>query len=338
MLRISKRVLYSAFSNMQSICQASTGTRFPKSNRMKKLMKECKSVFGVLVETNREKKRRLKLEKKKKIPRLKPNEINTELSWVIKNSGDNLKRITLSVRPETEHKDVVCSISESQQYSDRTKKTDASSSSQNRINFVNPNDDQRNTKRPSKKFSIVRLKAKGLADQTVKNSFHPKSKQAQQKIKLKATDLTGDPSKITKNNDSNHNEVVSTTEHSYFNQVTSGNSHNDKQTVDSNACNIENAVVKCEVYSTVEKMPDIIIKNLPFFSIMGNKQESSLESTEVLSISAKNDPDTITFPSVTRILTQTMPLESKLALEAWKERMIKKLGQEGFDMHQKGIH
>ncbi|KYN04491.1 Uncharacterized protein C20orf72 like protein [Cyphomyrmex costatus] len=32
-----------------------------------------------------------------------------------------------------------------------------------------------------------------------------------------------------------------------------------------------------------------------------------------------------------------MSPESKRALEEWKERMIKKLGQEGFDMHQKAL-
>jgi len=87
-----------------------------------------------------------------------------------------------------------------------------------------------------------------------------------------------------------------------------------------------------------KRLPDIVIKNLPSFPIMRrNKQESIAQSTEVLSISGSDDPATIKFPSVTRILSQTMSPESKLALEAWKKRMIEKLGQDGFQMHQKGM-
>jgi hypothetical protein len=136
----------------------------------------------------------------------------------------------------------------------------------------------------------------------------------------------------------NHNKVAPTTESSHFNQdmpVESSIIHNNASS-NSNISNIKNETIKY-VSANFKGLSDIIIKNLPSFSIMGSKQESSTQSTEIFSISGMDDPETIKFPSVTRILTQTMPLESKLALEAWKVRMINILGKEGFEKHQKGI-
>lgn len=44
-----------------------------------------------------------------------------------------------------------------------------------------------------------------------------------------------------------------------------------------------------------------------------------------------------TAPSVTRILNATMPESSKIALNAWKARMIKEMGKEGFDRYQQNL-
>ena len=41
-------------------------------------------------------------------------------------------------------------------------------------------------------------------------------------------------------------------------------------------------------------------------------------------------------PSVRKILNETMPKESKIALAKWKENMIDKLGEEGFEKYSKG--
>lgn len=224
---MSKYILH--VTHIQSSRRYST-----KANKIKKLMKEYKSVFGELVETNAQKKKRLKLEKKGVISRLQSNNVDSELFWVKENSSNNLKRIS--------------------------------------------------------KIQDKSLKSYG-----------------------------------------------SSTEVSYIDQSTDDtNAQNNASLNLNSSVNLSNIEKQDTRLKTSFKLPDIIIKNLLTFPIMSSKQESA-ESTEVLSISGMDDPETIGFPSITKILTQTMPPESKLALEIWKEKLISKLGKEGFEMHQKGI-
>lgn len=254
------------FSNVQSMCQlfiTRYSSRADRIDRIKRLMKDYKLLFGPLVETKKEKKRRLKLEKKGKIPREKSNMIDTEFLWVVENSGKKLRKITLITEPQNE------------QLNDK----DQSSSE---------------------------IEIKSSTGQSTENLSRCESNQVAQKIEPRFT-----ISNLSK--DSNNEVALS----------------------NSNVSNNENAATK--YMSNFKRLPDIIIKNLPTFPIMGSKQECPTHSTEILSISGKDDLETITYPSVTKILMQSMSPESKLALEAWKERMIEKLGQEGFEMHQKGI-
>jgi len=253
-------------SNVQNVCQRCIKRHISKADKIKKLMKEYKLMFGGLVETSAEKKRRLKLEKKGKIPQQKPNETNAELSWIMKNSGKHLKKINLPTKPQDE--------------------------------LVDPD-----------KFNNMNIKTPN--DQNIQHGFHSESDPVLQKV-----GLTNQPCNLS--------TVITD-----INNIPNENI--------SNLSTTENTIAKYDVPSNFERLPDIIIKNLPSFPIIGNKQKSSTQLTEVLSISGQDDPETIKFPSVTRILAQTMPLESKMALEAWKERMVKKLGPEGFEMHQKGI-
>jgi len=270
MLVTSKYVLR-IFSNIQSMCHPLIKRHSSKADKMKKLMKEYNSLFGPLVETKAQKKKRLKLERKGKIPHQKSNTINTELSWVMENAPNKLKKI------------IITTESRNEQLKDKNQKD-------------------------MKKFSDMKVKIS--TDQPTKSLSHSESNQVAKETEFGHTSITLNLS--TQNSDS---------------EVALSNS-----SVSDN----ENAVTKYK-FLNFERLPDIIIKNLPSFPIMGNKQEFPTQSTEVLSISGRDDLETIKFPSVTKILTQTMSPESKLALEAWKERMIKKLGQEGFEMHQKGI-
>lgn len=253
-------------SNVQNACQRCIKRHFSKADKIKKLMKEYKLMFGGLVETRAEKKRRLKLEKKGKIPQQKPNETNTELSWIMKNSK-HLKKINFPTKPQDE--------------------------------LVDP-------------AKLDNVKIKSSNDQNIEHNFHSKSDPVLQKVELNITDQLCNSSTVTMDSNIRDENIP-------------------------NLSTIKDTVANCDVRSNFERLPDIIIKNLPSFPIMGSKQKTSTQLTEILSLSGQDDPDTIKFPSVTRILTQTMPLESKVALEAWKERMIKKLGPEGFEMHQKGI-
>lgn len=266
MLTNSKYVL-PLTSNVQNMCQKLINRHISKADKIKKLMKEYKSVFGELIETSAEKKKRLKLEKKGKIPQQESNMTDAELSWVMKNSSNNLKKINLSMKPQDE--------------------------------LVDPH-----------KFSNVKTKSSN--NPNIEHDFHSESNLVLQKVEFKTTNPSCNLSTRDTNNNS-HNKNIP------------------------NLSSTECTVTKYDPPSNFERLPDIIIKNLSSFPIMGSKQKSFSQLTEVLSISGHNDPETIKFPSVTKILAQTMPLESKLALEAWKEKMIKELGPEGFEMHQKGI-
>lgn len=221
-----------------------------KTNKIKKLMKEYKSVFGELVETSAQKKKRLKLEKKGVIPRLQSNNVDSELFWIKENISNNLKRIN-------------------------------------------------------------RIQDKSL------NYY--------------------DSSPIT-NNIINYNET-GVTKVLYTDQSTDdSNVQNDASLSSVSLSNTKKQDTRLDAsLKSKKRLPNIIIKNMLTFPIISNKQEFLAESTEVLSLSGKDDPETIGFPSVTKILTQTMSPESKLALEIWKEKLISKLGKEGFEMHQKAL-
>ncbi|KYM85136.1 Uncharacterized protein C20orf72 [Atta colombica] len=234
-------------------------------------MKEYKSLFGPLAETKAQKKKRLKLEKKKKIPCEKSNMTNTELFWVMENTRDKFKKIiTLTTQSRKE---------------------------------------QLNDKDQSSIKNVSEMEIDNSTDQTTERHLHSESSQVAKETELEFTNKTSNLS--TKNSD---------------NKVELSNS---------NVSN-ENTATKC-TSSNFKRLPDIIIKNLLSFPIMDSKQDFPIQSTEILSISGKDDLKTLKFPSVTKILTQTMSPESKLALEAWKKRMIEKLGQEGFEMHQKAL-
>lgn len=277
-LRISNCFLCARSSEIPSICQISV-RRLSKANKIKNFMTEMKKVFGNLLETNGQKKRRLKLEKQGKIPRQKQNNIDTEFSWIMKQSlnnpqKNNLKKMILaSAKQQSEHED--------------TSRTNSTNSPKN--------------------LSTETLKDERPSNKNAENTCHSESSRHTQEI----TSDTTSQSKPVQNNSSYGNTSLP----------------------DSDATDIENVAEKS---SALEKNFSIIIKNVQSFSIMGNKRESSAELTETLSASAKKDQSTVKVPSVSTILTHTMSPESKLILEAWKRKMIKKLGQEGFDKYQKG--
>lgn len=268
MLVTSQYILHIS-SNIQNMYQPVIKRHFSKINKIIKLRKECKLLFGPLVETKPQKKKRLKLEKKGKILCAKSNMANTELFWLTKNTHNKFMKIITQSRKE-----------------------------------------QLNDKDQSSVEKFSKMEVDNSTDQTTERLLHSESSQVAKKTELEFTNTTSNLS--TKNSD---NEV---------------------ELSNSNVSNNENTATKCVSFN-FERLPNIIIKNLLSFSIMGSKQDFPTQSTEILSISGKGDLKTLKFPSVTKILTQTMSPESKLALEKWKERMIKKLGQEGFEMHQKGI-
>jgi len=266
-------------SNVRYTYQASLEERNRKANRIKNLMKEYKLVYGDLIETKKEKTKRLKLEKMGKIVQEKRIRQNTELYWILQNSQKNLRKITIT-RPQNE----LCDESQ----------------------II------RNTE------DIFLAKGNGTVSKEVEN---------------KVANPTCNLSRAAEGIDNNETISVAKTVKACHHESVAKESINKASSSKPDESNVEEE--KHDI--NFKRLPDIIIKNLPSFPIMSNKQESIAQSAEVLSISQSDDPATIKFPSVTKILTQTMSPESKLALEAWKERMIEKLGEHGFQMHQKGM-
>lgn len=74
------------------------------------------------------------------------------------------------------------------------------------------------------------------------------------------------------------------------------------------------------------------------FSIFGNTKDDSdnWHGNNILKFSPKSQYD-YSLPGVTRVLNETMSEQAKLMLEKWKEKMIKELGEDGFNSYHQGI-
>lgn len=59
--------------------------------------------------------------------------------------------------------------------------------------------------------------------------------------------------------------------------------------------------------------------------------------TAVASETIVHEIPKLDIPSVTKILNVTMSTQSKIALEKWKQKMIEKLGEDGFNKYSRGI-
>lgn len=314
------------FSEIPNICQVSV-RHFSKENKNKKFMKEIKAVFGELVETSKQKKERLKSEAKGKISQQKSNKIDTELSWVIKQSLDkrvNLKRMPcISVKKQNECEDK-CQTNSTISPENSNMETLEDKRPSNQTNFAK--------KYSLKKIVIVSAKQRNERGDTNRtNSTNPPEN-------LNTGPLEDKESFNQDAEDTFHSESSRRTQEmipettSQSKHVDNNNTHDDVSLSNSNAT--ENVATKPSAY---DKIFNIVVQNIQSFSIMGNKREEhSAEFTETLLTPAKKDRNTVKFPSVTKILTHTMSPESKLALETWKKGMIEQLGQEGFDRYQKG--
>lgn len=83
-----------------------------------------------------------------------------------------------------------------------------------------------------------------------------------------------------------------------------------------------------------------MIRNFPLFSHTSSTSYPSVFTQPLV----KEDITTIgifdngyqKLPSVRKVLEETMPSANKIALEKWKAKMIKELGEEGFQQYRKG--
>ncbi|XP_058792600.1 mitochondrial genome maintenance exonuclease 1-like [Phymastichus coffea] len=80
-----------------------------------------------------------------------------------------------------------------------------------------------------------------------------------------------------------------------------------------------------------------LLKDILQYPIIENYKNCTIEEvdpSQILTISSRKDKSSLNYPSVTKILTATMSEEAKAVLEAWKLRMIQKLGARGFEIYQ----
>ncbi|XP_011642320.2 mitochondrial genome maintenance exonuclease 1-like [Pogonomyrmex barbatus] len=279
MLITSKYVLYISF-NVQSMRQPFFKRHISRADRIKKLMRDSKSLFGPLIETKKQRKKKQKLEEKKKIVHQESSMKDTEdaeLLWVKKYSNNKLQRLIVTTKLQNK------------QVNDK---------------------DQKSLKRFSK------TEIKNSTRQDTKNLIYSESNHNTEKTDLGFINTTSNLSVVTKDN---------------CNQKTASSLNSNRS----------DDIARKYDRPNCETLPDIIVKNLLSFPIMSSKKDfiestnSSIESTKILSISGRDDPETIRFPSVTNVLAQTMSSESELALQVWKQRMIEKLGEKGFTAYQK---
>ncbi|XP_014601009.1 PREDICTED: mitochondrial genome maintenance exonuclease 1-like [Polistes canadensis] len=88
-----------------------------------------------------------------------------------------------------------------------------------------------------------------------------------------------------------------------------------------------------------EKLVDVHIIKSSRFPIFTEQQKipKALKQSEVLSLSLKDDPEILYYPSVTKILSETMSPEAQKLLNLWKNKLIKEMGEEKFNEYQQEL-
>lgn len=76
------------------------------------------------------------------------------------------------------------------------------------------------------------------------------------------------------------------------------------------------------------------ILNFPISS-SSKDDTDNWNSNEILKLTPQNSSD-YSLPGVTRVLNETMSDQAKLMLARWKEKMIKELGEDGFNRYHQG--
>nr|KAF7413329.1 hypothetical protein H0235_013180 [Vespula pensylvanica] len=87
------------------------------------------------------------------------------------------------------------------------------------------------------------------------------------------------------------------------------------------------------------KLLDVEIDKISGFPMFIDKKEESTErdKLEILSIPMEDDPETLYYPSVTKILSATMSPQAQKALAFWKTKMIREMGEENFNEYHKNL-
>ncbi|KAI4494053.1 hypothetical protein M0802_009320 [Mischocyttarus mexicanus] len=89
----------------------------------------------------------------------------------------------------------------------------------------------------------------------------------------------------------------------------------------------------------IEKLLDANIIKPNRFPIFTEQKRIfiSSEKSEILSVSQKDDPEMYSYPSVTKILAETMTPTAQRVLRLWKEKLIREMGEEKFNEYHQEI-
>lgn len=110
----------------------------------------------------------------------------------------------------------------------------------------------------------------------------------------------------------------------------------------STSSGVSNSTLMTIDNSTFTAVPTILdigeIQNFPLFSSDIRPHEPQIDcSLETITTIGMFDGGYQKLPSVRKILDATMPLPNRIALEKWKAKMIKELGEEGFNKYRQGM-
>nr|CAD7199285.1 unnamed protein product [Timema douglasi] len=86
-------------------------------------------------------------------------------------------------------------------------------------------------------------------------------------------------------------------------------------------------------------LPDIFIRNIPSFPLTNanKKPTKCLHATNNIMNLSSDSKDYLRYPSVSKILNDTMSKSAQAALDRWRNKMIAQLGEEGFLEYHKGL-
>ncbi|XP_047361701.1 mitochondrial genome maintenance exonuclease 1-like [Vespa velutina] len=87
------------------------------------------------------------------------------------------------------------------------------------------------------------------------------------------------------------------------------------------------------------KLQDVQLNNIDHYPIFTDEKEEPMarDKLEILTISLEDETEALHYPSVTKILFATMLPQSQKALELWKTKMIRKMGEEKFNEYQQDL-
>lgn len=85
------------------------------------------------------------------------------------------------------------------------------------------------------------------------------------------------------------------------------------------------------------QMSEYLVKNMLSFPLFKTNCDNNMSDLIKEEKDMFGVVDSVQFPSVTKILNETMTAAGKARLEEWKKKMTEELGEEGFQKYSQGL-